>query len=98
MYELRIRDDRINAYRVIRGEDRYDVQARAAAVQAAWDERWRRKQALEESRRLREEQRNILYDGAQRAQELTTEVQLAAKALDTILIDGCDEPSLLGKV
>jgi hypothetical protein len=55
MYELRIRDDRINAYRVIRGEDRYDVQARAAAVQAAWDERWRRKQALVESRRLREE-------------------------------------------
>jgi restriction system protein len=93
MYELRIRDDRINAYRVIRGEDRYDVQARAAAVQAAWDERCRRKQALEESRRLREEQRNILYDGAQRAQELTSEVQSAAKALDTILIDGCDEPS-----
>jgi restriction system protein len=92
MYELRIRDDRINAYRVVRGEDRYDVQARAAAVQAAWDERWRRKQALEESRRLREEQRNILYDGAQRAQELTTEAQSAAKALDTILIDGCDEP------
>jgi restriction system protein len=93
MYELRIRDERINAYRIIRGEDRYDVQVRAAAVQAAWDERWRRKQALEESRRLREEQRNILYDGAQRAQELTTEAQSAAKALDTILIDGCDEPS-----
>src|ERR1700760_4299472 len=40
VYEIRVRDDRINAYRVIKGENRYDVEAKAAALRATWDDRW----------------------------------------------------------
>jgi restriction system protein len=94
VYELRIQHDRLNAYRVIKGETKQDVAARAAAQEAVWDERWRRKQELEESRAVKQQQRNILLHGTSQARELTAEAQAAARALESLLIDGCAEPAL----
>jgi hypothetical protein len=58
VYEIRIKDDRINAYRVIKGTTLQDVEAKAMTVKAAWDEQWRRRQALDEARTVRQQQRN----------------------------------------
>jgi restriction system protein len=92
VYEIRVRDDRINAYRVIRGENRYDVEAKAAAVRATWDDRWRRQQAAEAARKAREQREILSLDGRHHAQQLTVELESAAEALDSILVAGCDEP------
>jgi hypothetical protein len=92
VYEIRVKDDRINAYRVIKGENRQDVEAKAAALRAAWDDRWRRQQAAEEARRAREKREILWLDGRNHAQQLTIELQSAAEALDSILIAGCAEP------
>jgi restriction system protein len=92
VYEIRVKDDRINAYRVIKGENRYDVEAKAAALRATWDDRWRRQQAAEEARKAREQREILSLDGRHHAQHLTVELESAAEALDSILIAGRDEP------
>ena len=45
MYESRIKDDRVPAYRVIKGQFRQDAEAKAAAQRALWEARWKRMQA-----------------------------------------------------
>jgi restriction system protein len=92
VYEIRVKDDRLNAYRVIKGDNKHDVEARAAALRAAWDDRWRRLQAAEQSRTTREQQKTLWLNGKEQAQQLTVELQSAARALDSILVAGCDEP------
>ncbi len=92
MYEIRVKDDRINAYRVIKGDNKYDVEAKAAAQQAAWDDRWRRQQAAEEARKTREHRKTVWLNGTEQARKFTVELQSAALALESLLVAGCDEP------
>jgi restriction system protein len=94
VYEIRIKDDRINAYRVIKGTTLQDVEAKAMTVKAAWDEQWRRRQALDEARTVRQQQRNLQLDGARQAAELTSVAEAEIRALDSILSDGCREVGL----
>jgi restriction system protein len=92
VYEIRVKDDLINAYRVIKGENRHDVEARAAAQRAAWDDRWRRQQAAEEARKTREQRKTLWLNGTEQARQFTIELQSATRALESILVSGCDEP------
>lgn len=39
MYEIRIKDDRIPAYRVIKGQFRQDAEAKADAQKTIWEAR-----------------------------------------------------------
>lgn len=96
MYEIRVKDDRINAYRVIKGATLHDVEAKAAAVKAAWEEQWRRRQVADEARQLKQQRRNLELDGARQATELTASAESEIRALDSILSDGCKEAILSG--
>ncbi len=55
MYQIGIRHDELNKYRLIKGNDRYVVEQKARAQLAQWDEMWERRVAAEE-RRARKEQ------------------------------------------
>ncbi len=43
MWEIELRHDGLNKYRLIRGTDKYVVEQKAAAQKAAWDDMWRRR-------------------------------------------------------
>jgi restriction system protein len=94
MYEIRIKDNRLGAYRVVKGQTKTDVEAKATAQLTIWEERWNRRVALEKSRSNSQNQRSLRLHGTSQAQALTAEVQLTIQALDSILLDGCNEPAL----
>lgn len=84
MYEIRIKDERIPAYRVIKGQFRQDAEAKAAAQRALWEARWKRMQASQL-------QKNLLVHGRQEAVSLTEQARAAIADLENLLLNGCKE-------
>ncbi len=91
MYEIRIKDDRIPAYRVIKGQFRQDAEAKAAAQRALWEARWKRMQASELLKNSRESRLNLIVHGRQEAVSLTEQARAAIADLDNLLVNGCNE-------
>jgi hypothetical protein len=91
MFEVRVTDQRIPAYTVVKGMTRSEAEAKAAAVRASWEERWQKKEAAKKARATKLLKENLLLTGKFRAQELTTEAQATIKALDSILVAGLTE-------
>ncbi len=84
----------MNAYRVIKGENANDVDSKASAQLAVWNERWERKQTLELARASKEAAQRVQFLGGAEAKKLTVENQAAMRALETILVHGCTESVL----
>lgn len=84
-YQIAIRHSGLNKYRVVRGADRYLVEAAAATQRLAWDEQYARKVAIEERKRDRDAKRRELEDNLQEADQRTAEAQSALEELRTLL-------------
>jgi restriction system protein len=92
MYEIRIKDDRIPAYRVIKAETRQDADAKANAQKMIWEARWKRMQASHLLRTSREIRMGRMIDGKDQAAALTEQMRTAIEELDHLLLNGCNEP------
>lgn len=84
-YQIAIQHPGLCKHRVIRGADRYLVEAAAATQQRAWAEQYARKVTLEERRREREDKQRELEDNLLDAEERTAEAQAAMKELRGVL-------------
>lgn len=91
-YEREISHHGLNKYRVIKGESRYDVDQKANAVLAQWDEQWKRQQEREAKRKEREAKIRDAEESMEYASEMTNEADRIQQALDDILHDSIDIP------
>ena len=78
MYQIELSHPGLHKHRIIRGRDRYVVEQKAAAQQAAWAEQWERKQEIEA-------RRQALSDGKQEAEDRTLEAADILRSLEGIL-------------
>ena len=85
MFEIRIEDQRLNAYRVIKGHTKYDVEAKAAAQIAIWNERALRNQVRAEAQARRDAITFGHGQGADEAESLTEQVQEKIAGLEQLL-------------
>ena len=84
-FQIAVRHDGLNKHRVIRGADRYLVEAAAAMQQRAWAEQYAKKVAVVERGRNRENKRQELEENLREAVERTEEAQAVLKNLCGIL-------------
>lgn len=84
MFEIRIKDDRINAFRVIKAATKYDAEAKAAAQIAIWNENAHRK--LEKAKVDLKRATKDLGDWEASRQALSEEVANSINALEGLLI------------
>lgn len=71
MWQIEVRHDGLNKYRLVRGSDRYVVEQKAAAQRAAWNEMWAKRQYAEnrkEAIRSKEEKKALANDRTEDAQ------------------------------
>lgn len=78
VWEIEVRHDGLNKYRLIRGKDKYVVEQKASAQQAVWNEMWRRK--LEKEQKIEDKQTKI-----ESSIEQTKESTEAIKELENII-------------
>lgn len=84
-YRTVIRHDGLGKQRVIRGADRYFVEAAARTQMRAWNEQYARKLDVAERRRSQEERQRALENGASEANERTVEAQAELQSLRSLL-------------
>lgn len=85
MYEIEIRHPGLNAYRHIRGRDKWVVEQKAAAQMAKWDEQWDRKLEVESKRLDREAAAAAKEEKKAESDRLTIEAQAQLSELETVL-------------
>jgi len=83
--QIAIHHPGLNKHRVIRGADRYLVEAAAATQQRAWAEQYARKVAVDERRREREDMQRESEENLDEAEERTKEAQAALNELRGVL-------------
>lgn len=81
MYEIEIRHEGLNKYRVIRGKDLYVVQQKAEMQKRQWDEMWEKKQEQLRKKQEREREAQEKQQKKELAEKLTME---AAEQLQNI--------------
>jgi restriction system protein len=79
MWQIEVRHNGLNKYRLIRGTDQYVVEQKAEAQKAAWNEMWRKK--VEREQRISNKQ-SMLED----AHEQTKEAVESIEQLENILL------------
>jgi len=84
-YYTEIRHDGLKEYRVIRGKVPHEVEEKAGAQLAKWDETWRKRVAAEESRAAKEDTVAEREHKKQLAAERTAEAQQSVQALQGLL-------------
>jgi restriction system protein len=88
MWEIRVKHDGLNAYRVVRGVTKDEAELKAALQIAGWNERWARRASAEQSRL---EKRQVSWDVATNraaAKRKTEALEQDIAALQTILLKG----------
>jgi len=78
IWEITVRHDGLNKYRIIRGKDKYVVEQKAAVQLAAWEEMWQRKLG-------KEQKINNKQAKTESAIEQTREAKEAVKKIEDIL-------------
>lgn len=73
MYEIEVRHEGLNKYRVIRGKDYYIVQQKAEMQKRQWDEMWERKQEQLRKKQERERAAKEKQQKKELAEKLTSE-------------------------
>lgn len=84
-FQVAIKHDGLNKHRIIRGADRYLVEASAATQQRCWAEQFAKKVAIEERGRSRENKRQELSENLREATDRTAEAQAILKSFREIL-------------
>jgi restriction system protein len=92
-YQVEVRHDGLNKYRMVRGSNAYEVEQRAAALVAQWNGEWARR--LEVDNRRTQRLNSIFHkeEMKESAAERTSEAQELLSSLSTILVDGLATPS-----
>lgn len=85
-YHITIQHPGLNKHRVIRGNDKYLVEAAAATQHRVWAEQYAKKVASDDRRRDREGQRQELEDNLREAEERTAEAQASLRSLRGVLV------------
>lgn len=80
-FQIALQHPGLNKHRVIRGGDRYLVEAAALTQQRAWAEQYAKKVAMDERRRSREDKRRELEDSLCEAEERSAEAKAALEEL-----------------
>ncbi|HUI29008.1 MAG TPA: restriction endonuclease [Candidatus Acidoferrales bacterium] len=85
MWEVELKHDGLNKYRLIKGTDKYVVEQKAAAQKAVWDEMWRKK-VEREGRVLNK--RSMIEEAQSRAKEAFDAIDELEKILQhTLAVD-----------
>lgn len=84
-YHIAIQHSGLNKHRVIRGNDKYLVEAAAATQQRAWAEQYARKVEVDDRRRERANKRQEIEDNLREADERTAEAQALLRELRGVL-------------
>ena len=98
-----IRHQGLNKYRVVTAQSRYELNQKVAAIQAQWDEQWRRKcevearkQELEARKRDKEQQRRDIEKAVKLAEDMTKDAVDSLQQIENILkiqikpLEACD--------
>lgn len=86
MYEIEIRHEGLNKYRVIRGKDPYIVQQKAEMQKRAWDEMWENKQEKLRKKQERERAAQEKQQKKELAEKLTSEALEQLKFIENTLL------------
>ena len=92
MFEIRIKDDRINAFRVIKGQTKYDVESKAAAQIEIWNEKAQRKLEKAKSDLKRATKDLGDWEASRQAELLSEEVAASIEALEGLLVSLISQP------
>jgi restriction system protein len=84
-YQIVVRHPGLHKHRVIRGDDRYIVEAAAQAQTRAWNELYAKKLASEERRRDKDARRQELEDSVAEAEDRTQEAEGELNAVRGVL-------------
>ncbi|WP_297694870.1 restriction endonuclease [Phenylobacterium sp.] len=85
---IEVRHSGLNKYRIVRGATNYEVDQKADALRAQWDNEWKRRLAVEQRRQEREQQLQYSWNSKERAAERTAAAEQVLGSLATILVDG----------
>ncbi|WP_052124065.1 restriction endonuclease [Ureibacillus manganicus] len=85
MYEVEIRHDGLNKYRVIKGSDLYVVNQKAEMQERAWEEMWERKQEQDAKKQERERAALKKEEKKSLAEQLTKEAVEQIETIENIL-------------
>ncbi|MBU8791149.1 restriction endonuclease [Oceanobacillus caeni] len=85
MYQVEIKHDGLNKYRVIKGSDPYVVRQKAIYQEQQWDEMWEKKQEAERKEEIREAAAKEKEEKKSLALQLTTEASQELNKLENIL-------------
>ncbi len=93
----------LNKYRVVTAQNRYELDQKIAAIQAQWDEQWRRKceaearkQELEARKRDKEQQKRDIEKAVKFAEDMTRDAADSLEQIENILkiqikpLEACD--------
>jgi len=82
---MEVSHHKLNKYQVIRGNDKDEVEQKARAKAAEWDDIWTRKQAANEAQLRRKQRANEKEQKLALASEMTREAQAEISALENTL-------------
>ncbi|WP_188455842.1 restriction endonuclease [Virgibacillus oceani] len=85
MYEIEIKHDGLNKYRVIKGSDRHVVRQKAIYQEQQWNEMWEKKQEAERKKSIREAAAKEKEEKKALALQLTEDANEELEELDKIL-------------
>jgi hypothetical protein len=90
LYEKRIQHDGLKAYRVVRGVNQQDVEAKAAMQKAAWDEKWRRISEAQSKKMEKERLASLTFQQKGWALEQTKQAEAEMQAMGNLLTDAIE--------
>ena len=85
MYQIEVRHDGLNKYRLIRGTDKYIVEQKANAQLNSWNEMWEKKLEAESRRQEKEQIAAERQKGKELAEEKTRDAQDTLDAIERTL-------------
>ena len=86
-FQTEVRHKGLNKYRVVKAGSRYELNQKAEALKAQWDEQWDKKSAAEEKKAEREKILSNHDESLKYANEMTMEAEKAQEDLDSILLN-----------
>ena len=79
MFQVEVSHQGLNKYRIVKAQNRYELDRKASALLAQWDEQWSKK--VEQERKIRNEEDSLSY-----AIELTQQADDIQSTLDNLLL------------
>ncbi|MFA5388312.1 MAG: restriction endonuclease [Candidatus Omnitrophota bacterium] len=79
MWEVEVKHEGLNKYRLVRGRDRWVVGQTAAALKASWDEMWERKTKKEAAIKEKDDKKQTAIEKTKEAQDALTSIKNTLK-------------------